>query len=154
MASSPAPAAMRGGGGGQRVHDVVLAGQRELDATPPGGVDQLEVASRSRLAVGRAAHVARREVGALAQPEGDDAAGAAGEAVPERGEAVVGVDHGGAVGAERLEHLALAARDALEAAEALEVRGPGVDDEADVGPRDRGQVRDLAGWFAPISITA
>ncbi len=58
---------------------------------------------------------------------------------------VVGVDDRGAAAVERGHHLAFGARHALEAAEALEVLGAGIGDQADVRARDCRQRGDLAG---------
>ena len=91
-----------------------------------------------------AAHVASRDVGAFTQAERDHATRAAREAMPERSEAIVGVDHRRAVRPERFEHLALAPGDAVDAAESFEVRLAGIDHQADRRLGDRGQVRDFA----------
>ena len=89
-------------------------------------------------------HVARRDVGRLAHAERDYATRAPREAMPVSREPIVRVDDGRALGPERLEHLALAAGNAFEAAEALEMRRAGIGDEADRGFGQRGQVRDFA----------
>ena len=91
-----------------------------------------------------AAHVASRDVGAFTQAERDNATGAARATLPERGEAIIGVDHRRAVRPERFEHLALAPGDAFDVAEAFEVRLACVDHQADRRLGDRGQVRDFA----------
>ena len=57
---------------------------------------------------------------------------------------VVGVDHGGAARRQRLEDLALGARDRLFRVEEFEVREPGVGDERDVRLREPAEVADLA----------
>ena len=66
-------------------------------------------------------------------------------AAPQRRELVVGVDHRGGGGIEARDHLAFGARHALEAAEAFEMLGARVGDEADRGPRELRTGGDFAG---------
>ena len=134
---------MRGRGRGQRVHDVVLAGQAERDASPSERARQLELGDEAGVGQPRR-HVRGGEVRPLVHAEGHDPARLAGQSVPEGRESIVCVDHGGVVGAERGEHLALALRDAFKAAEAFEVGRAGIDHQPDARPRDRRKMGDLA----------
>ncbi len=88
-------------------------------------------------------HVGRRKIRGLRHSERRDPA--ARHAAPQAGEGVVGIDHRGGGVVESRHHFALGARDALEAAEALEMLGSGVGDEPDRRPRELHEVGHFAG---------
>ncbi len=52
---------------------------------------------------------------------------------------IVGIQHGDAIGRQRLDHLALGQRNPLPRIEVLNVRGADVGDDADIRPRNIGQ---------------
>ena len=135
------PGAARGGRGGERVRDVVQAADREADRDAPAGRIQPE-AGAEPFGSNLAAHFRGAVVGRGAHAEGEHARGR--ERAPERRELVVRVDDGGRPLGEAGDHLALGARHAFEAPEALEVLGAGIGDEANRGTRDVDQGRDLA----------
>ena len=138
----------RGAGGGgrrrraQRVEHVVPARQVQLDRHRAGRRTQRETRDETgRVDLGM--HVGRRKIRGLRHAERRDPA--ARHAAPQTGEVVVGIDHRGGGVVESRHHFALGARDALEAAEALEMLGAGVGDEPDRGPRELHEVGDFAG---------
>ena len=91
----------------------------------------------------RRLHLARAEVRARAHAEGDHARQR--RAAPQARERIVRIDDGGRRIAQARDHLAFRARHALERAEALEVLGARVGDEAHARARERHQRGHLAG---------
>ena len=132
----------RRGRRGQRIADVVRAARLEHDRLPPQRA--LEREARGELAaLDGLQGILRREIRVRVHAEGDDAA-RRGDAAPVAGVGIVGVDDGGGVRLEAGHHLALALRDAVQIAEAFQMLGAGVGDQAHGGPREAHQFRHIA----------
>ena len=134
-----------GGGGGrgrERVGDVVGAAEGKLDRRAALRRAEAKVGAEA-VCADRGAHIGGREVRPLAHAEGHHARRR--RAAPQAHELIVRVDDGGRRGGEPCDHLALGARHALERAEALQVLGARVGDQADGRARQGHERRDLAG---------
>ena len=133
-----------GRGRAERVGNVVLAGEIELDGRAPKRTFECE-AREEAFGADLGAHVQGREVGTGGQTEAHDFRFR--QPAPHRGERVVRVDDGGARGCEPFHHLAFGARRAFDGPKPFEMLGAGVRDEADRRTRDLHERRQLAGMI-------
>ena len=132
----------RGGGRAECIAQVVQTAERERRGLAAVRRDELEVGAEPT-GVALRAHLVRHEIGRLLEPERQHALRGA-RIAPLRRERVVGIDDRDAFGGQRAEHLALALRDAGEAAESFQVRRARVGHDADGRLRETREVRDLA----------
>ncbi|MCY1420462.1 hypothetical protein D9M71_360830 [compost metagenome] len=131
---------MGGGGGGQRIADVVLAQQVELDARLAGQTAQGEADAAARIA----GNVAGMEVGGgIAQAEAQHlAAGDAG--LPDIEGRIVAIEYRDAIGIQAFEDFALGLDDLVLSAELADMGGSGIGDDRHLRPGQTHGVGDLA----------
>ena len=126
----------------ERVADIVRTARLERDRALPERA--LEQKARDELAaLDGERRALRGEIRLRVHPERDDAARRR-DAAPVGGVGIVGIDDGRRAGVEAGHHLALALRDAVEVAEAFEMLGAGVGDQAHRRPRQPHQFRHIA----------
>ncbi len=125
--------------GRQRIDDVVRTAHLEHEGALAQRARQREAGWRTRRARSPDG-VARGEVGVRMHAEGHDAP-RRGHAAPVACIGVVGVDDGRALGLQAGHHLSLALRNPVEVAEAFEMFGAGIGDQAHGGAVPASSVR-------------
>ena len=128
----------RGGDDGERVADVVRAGEPQRDLRRPGR----RLDGERRAAEGVQADVDGADVRVHRGPDGDHAGAGAGPHLRDLG--VVRVEDGEPVRAQRLDELALGLRDRLLRAELADVGDADVEDDGDVRWRDGREVGEVS----------
>src|SRR3569623_3717472 len=131
----------RGGGRGAGVQQSVAAKQLQLNRRVALRRAQHECHTRwyidDTLAAGHRHHISLRQAETQYVARTD-------HTLPIRGKGIVDIEHGDAIARQRREQFALATRDAVEAAEAFEVRAARIGDDAGRGSSNVRDVGDLA----------